>query len=31
VEEKAAVKTECKTDCSAPGSCCNSAAGCAKN
>lgn len=31
VEEKPAVKTECKTDCSAPGSCCNSAAGCAKN
>jgi putative FmdB family regulatory protein len=30
-EEKAPVKTECKTDCSAPGSCCNSAAGCSQN
>ncbi len=24
-------KTECKTDCAAPGSCCNSGAGCASN
>jgi putative FmdB family regulatory protein len=31
VEEKAPVKTECKTDCAAPGSCCNSPSGCAKN
>ena len=34
VEEKAApapVKTECKTDCAAPGKCCNTPTGCSKN
>jgi putative FmdB family regulatory protein len=29
--DKTAVKTECKSDCAAPGSCCSSGSGCSKN